>query len=74
MSNLQSGWNDILMKGPEAAYEVLYHNSGGYLGYDCKEGLWKRKIPGYLVFPAGIEVLIPDKPPDRQENLPIWRR
>ncbi len=28
----------------------------------------------YLVFPAGIEVLIPDKPPDRQENLPIWRR
>ena len=38
--------------------------------------LMQKNFPllDYLVFPAGIEVLIPDKPPDRQENLPIWSR
>ncbi len=42
----------------------------------CLDILMQSNFPllDYLVFPAGIEVLIPDKPPDRQENLPIWRR
>lgn len=42
----------------------------------CLDILMQSNFPllDYLVFPAGIEVLIPDKLPDRQENLPIWRR
>ncbi len=42
----------------------------------CLDILMQSNFPllDYLVFPAGIEVLITDKPPDRHENLPIWRR
>lgn len=47
-----------------------------YGNENCLDILMQNNFPllDYLVFPAGIEVLIPDKLPDRQENLPIWRR